>query len=88
MTIRKIGRRGNTTLAVIIGMFGSLSWRGGREKLKKSLKRANATTELLARSGLESRRLHAFGFGGTSPLESLRAGRERVAVLIVPTVPE
>jgi hypothetical protein len=87
--VKKLGRMlaemDNVHLVVLASSGAS-----GRSKktLKKSLKRANATAELLAKAGLESGRLHAFGVGGTSPLESLREGRERVAVLIVPTVPE
>jgi hypothetical protein len=87
--VRKLGRmlaEMDTVHLVVLASSGT-SVRP-KKTLKKSLKRANATAELLAKSGIERRRLHAFGFGGTSPLGSLRAGRERVAVLIVPTVPE
>jgi hypothetical protein len=61
---------------------------GLKKMLKKSHKRATATAEILVKSGLEKAQLHPCGFGGASPLKSLQAGRERVAVLIVPTVPE
>jgi hypothetical protein len=87
--VRKLGRmlaKMDTVHLVVIASSGTTV--RPKKTLKKSRKRANATAELLARSGIDRGRLHAFGFGGTSPLGSLRAGRERVAVLIVPTVPE
>jgi hypothetical protein len=59
---------------------------GADQGSKRSLSLARKAVLKLTEAGVSKARVHARGCGWTSPLSSLRDGRERFAVLFVPVV--